>query len=174
MFGRFWFGHGPRSERLFERGDLKYLVLDLLKDKPSHGYEIMRALGERFGGFYTPSPGAVYPTLQMLEDLGYVTSVEKDGKRVYSITDLGRKFLDETGSTVDDIWGRASCWSGPEAGAELHAIGHEMHELRDAFRDAVRHYGKGKLTDPAKLRRIHEVIARARLEIEGILSETSR
>ena len=62
-------GFGPRRGRVFEKGDLKYLILDLLKDEPSHGYELIRALEERFRGFYSPSPGSVYPTLQLLEDL---------------------------------------------------------------------------------------------------------
>ena len=73
FFGRGpWRGHGfdPRRGACLGRGDLKYVILDLIKDQPSHGYEVMRALEGRFRGFYSPSPGSVYPTLQMLEDLG--------------------------------------------------------------------------------------------------------
>src|SRR5262245_30800963 len=80
-------------DRIFEKGDLKSVILQLLKEKPRHGYEVIRALEERFGGFYSPSPGAVYPTLQMLEDLGYTSVVSQDGKKVYTITDEGLKFL---------------------------------------------------------------------------------
>ena len=58
---RHGFGHGPRRGRMFEKGDLKYVILDLLKDEPSHGYEIIRRLEERSRGFYSPSPGSVYP-----------------------------------------------------------------------------------------------------------------
>ena len=54
---------------MFEKGDLKYVILDLLKDEPSHGYEVIRKLEERSRGFYSPSPGSVYPTLQLLEDM---------------------------------------------------------------------------------------------------------
>src|ERR671933_2282623 len=89
------FGFDPRRGRVFGKGDLKYVILDLLKDRPAHGYEVMRALEERFRGFYSPSPGSVYPTLQMLEDLGYVSSRQRDGKKVYQITDEGRSFLEE-------------------------------------------------------------------------------
>ena len=64
----------------------------LLKDKPRHGYEIIREMEEKFGGFYTPSPGAVYPTLQWLEDMGYVTVLAQDGKKTYTITEEGLKF----------------------------------------------------------------------------------
>src|SRR5919202_1373987 len=93
--GGFNFGGVGIGERLFGRGDLKYVILDLLKDQPRHGYEVIRALEERFRGFYSPSPGSVYPTLQLLADQGYLTSTERDGKRVYAITDEGRKFLEE-------------------------------------------------------------------------------
>src|SRR5229473_6224987 len=79
-----WKGEHLR-ERIFGKGDLKYVILDLLKDQPRHGYDIIRALEERMRRRYRPSPGSVYPTLQMLEDLGYVTSSQQEGKKVYSI-----------------------------------------------------------------------------------------
>src|SRR5919199_6025245 len=107
-------GFGPRRGRVFEKGDLKYVILDLLKDEPSHGYELIRALEERFRGFYSPSPGSVYPTLQLLEDLGYVRSDQQNGKKVYSITDEGRKFLEEHLQSVEDIWGRVGGGWDPE------------------------------------------------------------
>jgi len=78
-----------------ERGDFKYLLLDALKDKPMHGYEIMKVVNDKYGGFYMPSPGVVYPTLQMLEDVGYVTSRTENGKKIYTITDEGTEFLKE-------------------------------------------------------------------------------
>ncbi len=68
-------------ENRFERGDIKYVILDLLRERPSYGYEIIRALEERFGGLYTPSAGTVYPTLQMLEEMGYVTSSQSEGEK---------------------------------------------------------------------------------------------
>src|SRR5512146_901555 len=85
-FGGFGAWGGFR-ERMFEKGDLKFVIIQLLAEKQRHGYEIIRDLEGSLGGFYSPSPGAVYPTLQMLEDLGYVTSYQQDGKRVYQITD---------------------------------------------------------------------------------------
>ena len=78
-FGR-RFGMGP--ERLFGRGDMKFLLLDLLRERPKHGYEMIKELEGRFAGFYSPSPGTVYPTLQMLEDRGYVRSVNENGKQI--------------------------------------------------------------------------------------------
>jgi DNA-binding PadR family transcriptional regulator len=160
FFGRGpWRGHGfdPRRGRVFGKGDLKYVILDLIKDQPSHGYEVMRALEGRFRGFYSPSPGSVYPTLQMLEDLGYVTSTQRDGKKVYEITDEGRRFLDENSRSVEDIWGRVcgGRWD-PEVAAGLHEMKHEMHE--------------GRL-DREKLARVREVVARAARDIEEILDD---
>src|SRR4030066_2138123 len=91
--GRFFRHFGQES--LFGEGDLKYVILDLLKEKSRYGYEIIRDLEERSHGFYTPSPGVVYPTLQMLEEMGYASSKERDSKKVYTITEEGKKFLSE-------------------------------------------------------------------------------
>jgi DNA-binding PadR family transcriptional regulator len=103
-------GHRRRGWRgqWFESGDMKYVILKLLRDKPMHGYEVMKALEERTHGCYKPSPGTVYPTLQWLEDEGLVSAREVDGKKVYEITDAGRAFLTEHRTTVDDIFDRIS------------------------------------------------------------------
>ncbi len=159
------------GERLFERGDLKYVILELLKEKPRHGYEIIRALEERFSGFYAPSPGAVYPTLQMLEDMGYVTVVEQDGKKVYTVGEAGLKFLVERKPLVDEIRARMQDHWNPEFSREVHRVMHDLrHDLRDfgrSFADEARR----RWPDADQGRRIREVIARARKEIEGILAE---
>ena len=160
-------GFGPRRRRVFEKGDLKYVIMDLLKDEPSHGYELIRALEERFRGFYSPSPGSVYPTLQLLEDLGHVTVVQRDGKKVYTITEQGREFLEEHRGSVEEIWGRAGkCWD-PELVGELHEIKHELGDLGRLFGRKMR---AGRV-DPHKLRRVREVIVRTAREIEEILEE---
>jgi DNA-binding PadR family transcriptional regulator len=161
------FGYGPRRGRVFEKGDLKYVILDLLKDKPSHGYEVIRALEERFRGFYSPSPGSIYPTLQLLEDMGYVTATQQDGKKVYAITDEGRKFLEENRQSVENIWGRVGGGWDPEFASELHEI---RHELKDLGRLFGRQMHEGRLNQD-KLRRIREVIVRAARDIENILEE---
>lgn len=82
------------------------MLLDALKEKPMHGYEIMMVTNEKYGGFYTPSPGLVYPTLQMLEDEGHVTSKTEDGKRIYTITEQGMKFLAEKKSVLEEVFQR--------------------------------------------------------------------
>jgi len=158
-------GFGPGRGRVFGKGDLKYVILDLLKERPAHGYELIRALEERFRGFYSPSPGSVYPTLQLLEDMSYVRSTQQDGKKVYSITDEGRKFLEDNRSSVEDIWGRADEGWDPEAAAEMREIWREVATLGRLFGGEMR---TGRV-DKEKLRRIREVISRSAREIEEIL-----
>jgi DNA-binding PadR family transcriptional regulator len=85
---------------------MKYVILKLLREKPMHGYEVMKELEEHTRGCYKPSPGTVYPTLQWLEDEELVSSEEVEGKKVYSITDAGREFLEENKGTVEDIFDR--------------------------------------------------------------------
>jgi DNA-binding PadR family transcriptional regulator len=80
---------------MFGRGDLKYALLGLLQEHPKHGYEMIKDLEDRSGGFYSPSAGAIYPTLQLLEDRGWVSVELVEGKKVYTISDEGRKALAE-------------------------------------------------------------------------------
>ncbi|MBN1374591.1 MAG: PadR family transcriptional regulator [Dehalococcoidia bacterium] len=161
MFSKRYYERG-RHARLFEKGDLKYVILDLLKEKPSHGYEIIRALEDRFHGFYVPSAGSVYPTLQLLEDMGYVTSAEQDGKRVYTITEEGKKFISERRDTMDRIKGHMKDWWSPETHEEIREIMHEIGRL-------VHNIGrKVRRMDHEKLNRVREIVARAEREVEEI------
>jgi DNA-binding PadR family transcriptional regulator len=164
MFGR-RFMDWERHSRLFEKGDLKFVVLDLLKDKPAHGYEVIRELEERFHGFYTPSAGSVYPTLQLLEDLGYVKAAEQDGKKVYTITDAGRKFLQERGETVDKIRGHMSDWWKERNHEDFKE---SLHELRDVAHLMAR---KASRLNKDRMSRIKEIISQACKEIEKTLAE---
>jgi DNA-binding PadR family transcriptional regulator len=165
--GRQWFGSDAPRQRRFEKGDLKYVILGLIAEKPRHGYEIIRALEERFGGLYTPSPGAVYPTLQLLEDLGYVTAQQQDGKRVYAITEDGGRFLADREDVVEDIRSRVGAWFDPSFRGEVHAT---MHELRDLARLLGRG-ARARRLDADRLRRVREVLTRARAELTAILEE---
>ena len=110
----------------FERGDLKFAILALIEEKPMHGYEVMQALEEQSQGCYKASPGSIYPTLQLLEDQGYLKARDQDGKKVYTITDEGRDYLDENRSQVDDIFDRVSEFSD-------RLFGRDMAELSRAF-----------------------------------------
>src|SRR5256885_9799540 len=100
--------HG-RGGRMFDQGHLKYVILRLLEEKPRHGYEIIKEIEDRFGGMYSPSPGTVYPILTMLEDLGYARAMpEENGKKIYEITEEGRKHLAENQPLIDDIFSKIS------------------------------------------------------------------
>jgi DNA-binding PadR family transcriptional regulator len=161
-------GFGPGPERFFEKGDLKYVILDLLKDQPRHGYDVIRALEERLGGFYNPSPGSVYPTLQLLEDQGYLTSSQLDGKRVYAITDDGRKFLGERAEVIEGLKARMDARRGfgqqPESGelfGEMRQLGMLLFRLGSS----------GALQDPDRMRRLREIVVRARREVEALIGE---
>jgi DNA-binding PadR family transcriptional regulator len=92
MFGPHRWGHRAGAGRA-RRGDVRAAILTLLAEQPMHGYEIIRELGERSHGVWQPSPGSVYPTLQLLEDEGLVRGIEADGKRRYELTDEGRAFV---------------------------------------------------------------------------------
>jgi DNA-binding PadR family transcriptional regulator len=150
--------------RVFDRGDLKYMILKLLSKKPMHGYEVMRALEEESCGCYSASAGSVYPTLQMLEDQGHVSCEEKDGKKVYSITEEGRAFLEENGDLVDDILDRISSFTD-------RFFRSEMRDLSGSFRKLAQvtfERGVRWAEHPEELERVKEILDRAAREIEEI------
>jgi DNA-binding PadR family transcriptional regulator len=163
---RYGHGFGPFSGRMFNKGDFKYLILELIKDKPKHGYEIIRELEERFHGWYSPSPGSVYPTLQWLEEMGYATSSQQDGKKIYAITEAGLKFLESQEKARQDIRDQMKeqwCWWSEDLHDDIHDV---MNSLRDTIH-GLRH--KAKALDGEKLRRIKDIVAEARTKIEDVL-----
>ena len=121
-------GARPGGPRMFGHGHLKFVLLDLLQERPKHGYEMIKDLQDRSSGFYTPSAGAVYPTLQLLEDRGWVTSETVEGKKVYAINDAGRAALAEHNEEQEDPrhgpgghhgrGGRGEPGFGPEGGPD--------------------------------------------------------
>jgi DNA-binding PadR family transcriptional regulator len=164
MFHRHHFPF-ERHSRLFEKGDLKYVILDLLQDKPSHGYEIMRALEETFHGFYSPSAGSVYPTLQMLDDMGYVSSSERDGKKVYTITPQGTGFLEEQKDVIEKIKGQMRDWQRPRDHEAFRDTVHELRAIGGLVGRRAHELG------PDKWAHIKETVSRTRREIEDILEK---
>jgi DNA-binding PadR family transcriptional regulator len=159
------FIRGRWRESSFQKGDLKYVILDLLKDKPRHGYEIIRELEELSFGFYTPSPGAVYPTLQMLEEMGYASAAERDGKKIYTITEEGLKFLDERKESADEVRSHMKRkWSFKNVG-KMALLMKEYHALENLLGRALRSL------DAEKMQRIREVLSNTYKEIEAILAE---
>src|SRR5579871_3623539 len=113
------FGHGPfswrrpgggfggREGRMFAGGELRLVILALIAEKPRHGYEIIKELSDRVGGDYSPSPGVVYPTLTMLEEMGYATtSQDPQGRKLYTLTEEGEKVLADNKAQIDAIFAR--------------------------------------------------------------------
>ena len=168
-----WFGGGRRGRggpfrggRMFEQGDLKYVILQLLDEKPRHGYEIIKLLEDRFGGMYSPSAGTVYPTLTLLEDMGYArVNVEEGGKKIYSITDEGRAYLAQNRSAVDDIFDRIG-----ELGSAF--LSDAMMEVNRAFKDVGQATYRGApriFRDKEAIAKIKEVLERAAREVDEIV-----
>ena len=155
----------PGRENRFQKGDLKYVVLDLLREKARYGYEIIRALEEQSHGLYTPSPGVVYPTLQMLEEMNYATSQERDGKKVYSITEDGLTFLAERKDLADEVRNQIKHrWSFKNIGTMVMVM-KDYHALESVL-------GRRLLgLDPDKMQRIRHALTQAYQEIESILEE---
>ncbi len=161
-----WAGRGGRRRQWFESGDLKYVILKLLRDKPMHGYEVMKALEEQTHGCYRPSPGSVYPTLQWLEDEGLVRSEEREGKKVYSITEQGRAFLDEHRSTVDDIFDRIAEMIDRFLGEPMPEVNRAVGRVVSAAYRSAWRLG----ADDEKKRKIVEILDRAAGEIAALVA----
>jgi DNA-binding PadR family transcriptional regulator len=157
-----WSGGGRRRRKqMFESGEIKFVILRLLTEKPRHGYEIIKELEDRFVGCYTPSAGTVYPTLQLLEDQGYVRAVEEEGKKVYHITPEGERFLEENRTTIDDILDRVRDTVRGFAGGR-------MADLHSAFSDVAkatykRAWHRGP--DDPSVDRVVEILRRTASEI---------
>ncbi len=151
-----------RRGRMFGRGDLRYMILNLLAGRPMHGYEVMQELAKESGGLYAPSAGSVYPVLQMLEDQGYVVSEEQDGKRVYSITDEGRQFLEDNRERVDDVFDRVSDFTDRFTGAGMRDLTKSFIRFAQvSFDEAVKQAGNADA-----MARLKEILDRATREME--------
>src|SRR5712671_1618098 len=118
--GRHGMGGGDmiRAGRMLATGDLRLLALALIAEQPRHGYEIIKVLEDKTEGWYAPSPGIVYPTLTYLEEAGYVTAQADGAKRLYTITDEGRTYLESNRAFVDAVLER------------LDAVGERMRSRR--------------------------------------------
>ena len=155
-FGPGFGGWGQWSGGRRGRGDIKFLILDVLATGPRHGYDIITALEEKSGGRYRPSAGSVYPTLQLLEEGGYITGEAAGGKRVFTITDAGRELLATRGADAGDF-------AEEEVGVDLRGA---ALALGAAVMQAAR------VADEPSRTKVHGILERARKEIYAILAET--
>lgn len=126
---------GRHGGRMFEHGDLRLVILALIAEKPSHGYELIKAIEDKLAGAYAPSPGVVYPTLTMLEELGHaVVANAEGGKKLYAATDEGRAFLAANQPAVDAIFARITEATARMGGGRSPQLMRAMENLRMALR----------------------------------------
>ena len=145
-------GGGRGRGRMFDNGDLRLVVMQLLSERPRHGYEIIKALEERVGGGYSPSPGVVYPTLTLLEELGHASVTdERAGRKLYTLTPDGRTALAVSQRAVDAIFERLESGAASRSGPPPQVV-RAMENLAAAVR--LRLQGQ-----PAEETQIHAITA---------------
>jgi len=129
------FGRGGGGGRIFGPGDLRLLLLALIAEKPRHGYELIKEIEQKFGGAYSPSPGSIYPTLTLLEEMDHVRASATDGARkLFEITAQGRAFLEENRATLDGVIARMGLAARHMSGrAWPESVHQAMHTLKHAL-----------------------------------------
>ena len=150
-----WSGgrRGRRARRMFESGELRLVLLKLIADEPRHGYDLIRAIEDLTGGEYAPSPGVVYPTLTLLQDMGMVEEAPGEGPRKpFQVTEEGRSHLAEREQEVEALFERLRDLAPREEHAAGPAIGRAVKNLMTALRHRV---GREGLNDEL----LHEIAA---------------
>ncbi len=164
-YGRFG-GGGPgwrgRRSRPFEQGDLRYLVMDLIAAQPRHGYEIIKAIEDALGGAYSPSPGVIYPTLTLLEETGLIAGEAQGAKKLYTLTEAGRGWLETEAAAVQAARARLDEARARFGDGPRPEILRAMGNLRAALQVRL---GRGEL-EAETLGRITAAIDKAAGEVE--------
>jgi DNA-binding PadR family transcriptional regulator len=161
-----FFGPPPRADR----GGVRYLVLDAIGTQARHGYEVIQAIEERSGGAYRPSPGVVYPTLQLLEELEHARVVEQDARKVYTITEAGLRDLEAHRDEVVDFYDRFADDAWERQMEDFGDLMRRAARLFKTFKRAARH---GRMSAKAQAG-IRAVLDDAVKRIETILQDEAR
>ena len=156
-----WFGPSWAKGRRTRRGDVRTGLLALLEERPMHGYDVIREIEQRSGGAWRPSPGSIYPTLQMLEEEGLLTSEGVDGKRTYAITDAGRGELAERRQRA----GGAAPWEGRGFDEGFSGLREAAFQLGGAAMQVA------QAGSSEQIARAAEVLGEARKKLYAILAE---
>lgn len=169
-FERFFAAGGGPRERMFDPGDLQLIILSLLAEKPSYGYELIKAIEDRMGGGYAPSPGVIYPTLTLLEERGFAQVEPSDGNRkTYAITDAGRAELHGHASRLADLMDRFQEGKERFGHGRSPKIRRSFMELRQAvLRCGLRARESGHGLNEEQINRIAEAIAQAVRSIDAV------
>jgi len=158
-------GRGRRARRMFEGGELRLVLLKLIADEPRHGYDLIRAIEELTGGEYAPSPGVVYPTLTLLQDMGLIEEAAGEGARKpFQITEEGKANLTERAEEVDGLLERLGDLKPSEGSAAGPAIGRAVKNLMTALSHRV---GRDGL-DEELLHEIAAILDEAAQRIERV------
>ena len=155
-------GWGRGSFGRAKRGDVRAAILATLAEEPMHGYQIMQRLQERSGGFWQPSAGSVYPTLQLLEDQGLVTSEDIEGRRVYTLTEKGREQAEAAKQRAEEPWGGWGV-SGPDD--PRFKLGQAGFGLAAAVKQVL------TAGSPAQVDQVQAILDDARKRIYALLAE---
>lgn len=158
-----WGGtYGPRGRgRKARRGDIRTAALLLIAEQPRNGYQIMQEVQQRSGGVWRASPGSVYPALAQLEDEGLIRSQERDGRKLYALTDDGRGAVERRGSERPAPWEEMS----GEVSEPVRHVGRLLREVAMACAQVMRSGGESQLAHAG------EVLANARRELYRILAD---
>jgi len=161
-----------RAGRMLATGDLRLIALALIAEQPRHGYEIIKVLEEKTSGWYSPSPGIVYPTLTYLEEAGYVTAEADGTKKLYTITDEGRAYLEQNRDFVDSVLERFAVIGEKIArmrrrlGGEHRDVRHRLPPLVQAALENLREVAAKRLEgDEDAEAKLVEILARAAQEL---------
>jgi DNA-binding PadR family transcriptional regulator len=145
-------GHGGGRKRMFDGGELRLVLLKLISDKPRHGYDLIRAIEERTGGAYAPSPGVVYPTLTLLGEMGLIgEQVAEGARKLFAITPEGTAHLEERADEVVAIFARLDAIGAMRERTDAVPIRRAMHNLRSVLQN--------RLGEDLDKDRLHEAVA---------------
>lgn len=128
---------------MFDAGDIKLVIVKLLSEQPSHGYQLIKSMEERLGGGYTPSAGVIYPTLALLEEEGLAASTADGNKKVYALTPEGTAYLTENKARVDELFERLEQTGQGFAKGRAPELMRAFHNLRHA---AMSRMARGNVT----------------------------
>ncbi|MEQ9505406.1 MAG: PadR family transcriptional regulator [Hyphomonas sp.] len=156
-------GHGSGSRPL-GHGDLRLLILSLISETPRHGYDLIQEIETRTGGAYKPSPGVMYPALEIIQDLGWAEVRTEDGKKTFHITLAGKAEIETEAESIAAIHARLAELQKADEETDPTDIRTAMHRLRHAVISVAREHS----ADEARQRRIVEILTAAKDEIAGL------
>lgn len=144
---------GPRGRRMFDSGELRLVLLKLIADEPRHGYDLIRQVEELTGGAYAPSPGVVYPTLTLLDDMGLIEARQAEGaKKLFAVTETGTAHLAENAELIEALLARLADVGAERARTDSASVRRAMGNLREVLVHRLRHEEVAKET-------LHEIVA---------------